>query len=435
MFTRKLQYILPFLILPVLAMFFSVAPASAAQETQYLLNPVRVYVFHSKTCPHCKEELKLLEEAQKQLPNLEVEEYEVSSGFRNQSLFSNVLDHYSMDGYVPVTVVGEQGLQGYDDEKGIGGDILQLISQCSVSEQVCDSWLDESTGLAKPSTMEKVPVSSVGLAELGIDPNGIQQIQVQASQSSQTIQSGPEFQSPAGKKQVRVFGREFNLDNQYSTFLIGIFLGLADGINPCMFSVLLFLLTYLLAIGSKKRALRAGIAFAITTFVVYFSFMLGIIKIVDILGVAYWLRLAVIIFALVAGLIMVKDFFFYGKWVSLDIPARFRPRIQALIKKGTLPSAIVLALFSSIVELPCTSGLPLAYAAILSAREQSPFGYLAVYNLFFILPLVIIIFSVLFFAAKTEKMEEKRIEWRKYMRLVSGILLLLLAAALWLNII
>ena len=393
--------------------------AGSADAQSFEVNPVRIYVFHSDSCPHCHDEKEFLEKVQKKLPHLEIVEFEVSKSFKNQNFFSNVLEHYELEGGVPVTVIGDFPIVGFDDEKGKGMEILQMVSACSV--QRCESWIDQTHG---ELATEKVAVNEKMLKSLGIDP---EQIAASNQQNNQTNQNTPTDNN------VRIFGKEFNLENQSSTFIIGVILGLADGINPCMFSVLVFLLSYLMAIGSRKKALKAGIIFTVTTFAVYFLFMLGIIRVVDILGVARWFRLIVIAFALFAGLVMVKDFFFYGKWLSLDIPKRFRPKIQALVKKGTLPSAFVLAILASIVELPCTSGLPLAYVTILTARELNPVWYLLVYNFFFVLPLFVIIASVVFAWTKTEKIEEKRVKFRKYMRLVAGILLLLLALALWMN--
>jgi len=382
---------------------------------------VRLYMFHLDTCSRCHDEHEFLEKVAKKLPHLEVVEFEVSQkNFQNRSFFSNVIQHYELEGGgVPVTVIGDQLIVGFDDEKGKGVEILQQVAQCSTS--VCESWIDDTQGSV---STEKVSVNEKTLKTLGIDPAQLSTIDDQPNQVTQ---------NPGQNNQVRVFGREFNLENQSSTMVIGIILGLADGINPCMFSVLIFLLTYLMAIGSRKKALKAGIIFTVTTFAVYFLFMLGIIKVVDILGVAYWFRWIVIFFALFAGIVMIKDYFFYGKWFSLEIPKRFRPKIQSLIKKGTLPSAFVLALLASIVELPCTSGLPLAYVTILADRQLNPVWYLLIYNFFFVLPLFVIILSVVFAWTKSEKVEEKRIKLRKYMRLVAGVLLVLMALALWQN--
>jgi cytochrome c biogenesis protein CcdA len=188
-----------------------------------------------------------------------------------------------------------------------------------------------------------------------------------------------------------------------------------------------------MSIGSTKKAIKAGTAFAITTFFVYFLFMLGIIHIIDVLEIAQQARYAIIIFALVAGLLMIKDFFFYGKWFSLEIPSSCKPKLESLIKKGTIPSVVLLALLASLVELPCTSGLPLAYVSILSAKDVSPAFYLFLYNLFFILPLVLIVAGVALAWSKIEDVERWRERTKKYMRLVAGVILVFLAIALWKN--
>lgn len=392
-------------------LLFFVFPAEATDTSE--VYPVRVHVFYSEGCPHCRDEFEFLEKIGKALPHVEILEYEVSKSFQNQNIFTNIVKRYEFVGGVPTTIIGEEALVGFDRDSGIGQKIISLIAKCSV--EACDGWIDEVTGSQAPSTMQKIKVKEKVVEFLGIG-----NVSSEENQNSQT-------------ETVRVFGREICLESASSTCVLGVILGLADGINPCMFSVLLFLLTYLLAIGSRKRALKAGLVFAVTTFVIYFIFMLGLIKIVDVLQLANWFRKIIIVISFVVGIIMIKDFFWYSKWISLDIPKKFRPKLRALIRKGTVPSTIVLAIFASIVELPCTSGLPLVYVSILAQREQSPILYLAFYNLFFILPLLVIMLFVAFAWAKTEKLEEKRVELRKYMRLVAGILLLILALALWQN--
>lgn len=395
----------------LVALTFSLMSAPFAKGADsFKVNPVRVYVFHSETCPHCKDELEFLEKVKKDFVHVEVLDFELS-GFKNQSLYAKVIEQYGLNerGFVPATVIGDYAVTGFDDEDGLGKQLLSKIADCSVNEP-CDSWLDETLGKEKPSEAAKVELKEKALKNLGV-----------------------EIRNDNREGTIKVFGKEFDLKSQSSTYVLGVILGLADGINPCMFSVLLFLLTYLLAVGSRKRAIKAGVAFALTTFVVYFLFMLGLINVVEILGIAHWFRIIIILFALVLGVIMIKDFFFYGKWVSLEIPERFKPTIKGLIKKGTLPSAIILALLSSIVELPCTSGIPLAYISVLAERNLNPLPYLAVYNAFFVIPLLIIILFVAFAWAKTEQFEQTRNKMRKYMRLVGGILLILLALALWQN--
>ncbi len=178
---------------------------------------------------------------------------------------------------------------------------------------------------------------------------------------------------------------------------------------------------------------KVGFTFIAGVFVVYVFLMLGLLNLISLLGWLSKIRLLVALVALFFGLVMVKDFFFYGRWFSLEIPKKTKPQLENLIKRGTIVSALVLALFSSLVELPCTSGLPLVYVTILAERGLVAWPYILWYNLFFILPLVFIVVSVGLAYQKIDQLEKWRKRFRKVMRLVSGLLLLFLSAGLFLG--
>lgn len=370
----------------------------AKADTQDKLFPARLFFFHSKSCPHCREEEKYLESLKNKYPSLEIYGFEVSSNFKNNNLFKKIGEHYGLQGSVPVTIIKNDPIVGFDSETGaIAKEIENQIEYCL--ENACNPYPVEMLNLEKISTAEEQPVPL------------------------------PEKK----EKDVEIFGKNFRLNENHSLFLLGAFLGLADGINPCMFSVLLFLLTYLMAIGSTKKALKAGIAFVITTFVVYFIFMFGIIRIIDIFQITVQARTIIAILALLAGFLMIKDFFFYGKWFSLEIPSGFKPKLELLIKKGTIPSVVLLAILAGLVELPCTSGLPLAYVSILANQNASTIFYLLIYNIFFVLPLILIVLGVSLAWSKVENIESWREKTKKYMRLIAGVILIFLAVALWQN--
>ncbi len=399
------SFIFGVLTLSFLAPNFVNAEENSEAEEGIKVFPVRIFLFHSVTCPHCHDELEFLEELQEEHSNIEIYEMEVSKDFKNKNLFSQAIDYYELNGGgVPVTVIGDEVIGGFGSAKTTGKKIEDRVLACS--DEACNSWLNGKLSLSE-----------------------ITEKTVTCFNEKHNLDGDPSDQGCEGEEEtMKIFGWEVNAEK--SILALGVVLGLADGINPCMFSVLIFLLTYLVAIGSRKKAIKTGIVFTVTTFVLYFLFMLGIIKVIDVLGVINWAKNIIIVFAFVAGAIMVKDFFFYGKWISLEIPKRYKPTIEKLIKKGTFLSAVLLALFSGLVELPCTSGLPVAYIAIIADKEISKFWPLVVYNLFFVVPLVVIISGVTFAWAKVDKFESLRIKFRKYMRLVAGVILVFLAVAL-----
>ncbi len=386
-----------FLILIFSSIFFT------AQVKALELNKVRLYIFHMSGCPHCAAEIKFLNEIRSDYPSLEIKDLLIDKR-ENYLIFEKVVDKFGLSGGVPATVIGGEVIVGYNNEVGIGRKIKKRIEECST--QTCSSFLDE---------------------ELGLEPivGGFSNEKFQSKQTEKDDHSS--------HKTIQVFGKEICLEENGSLCFLGGVLGLADGVNPCMFSVLMFLLVYLMGIGSSRKALKAGIAFVITTFLFYLFFMFGLIKIISVLQIAREVRIIISIFALFVGLVMIKDYFFYGRWFSFEISKKTKPLLEKLTKKGTVLSAIILALLSSLVELPCTSGIPLAYVSILSTKEVFAFGYLILYNIFFVLPLLIIVFGTIFVWKKVEKVEEWREKSKKYMRLVAGILLILLSIAIWNN--
>jgi len=79
----------------------------------------------------------------------------------------------------------------------------------------------------------------------------------------------------------------------------------------------------------------------------------------------------------------------------MEVPMSWRPLMQKIIKKVTSPAgAFVVGIVVSLFLLPCSSGPYLTILGYLSSESQSlnlrGYIYLTVYNLIFILPMVII---------------------------------------------
>jgi cytochrome c biogenesis protein CcdA len=206
-----------------------------------------------------------------------------------------------------------------------------------------------------------------------------------------------------------------------------------DSINPCAFAVLIFLLGYLLAIGSSRLILKVGLVYISTVFVVYFLAGFGILKALTVFNIADVIFKIAGILLILIGLINVKDFFWYGKGFTLAIPESRKPLIQKYVKKASIPAAMVLGFLVSAFELPCTGGVYLAILGLLASHETqlSAVPYLLLYNLIFILPLFIIL-GFVYFGFSAKQMEEWRTKQRKWLRLVLGLGALVLGALiLW----
>ncbi|MEM4181854.1 MAG: cytochrome c biogenesis protein CcdA [Candidatus Pacearchaeota archaeon] len=206
---------------------------------------------------------------------------------------------------------------------------------------------------------------------------------------------------------------------------------LIDSINPCAFGVLIFLLATMLSMASEKRALKYGLIYSFIIFLVYFLAGIGIIKAIEIfhnLINIFVLIAAFLVF--IGGLIEIKDFFFYGKGISLKIPTSTKPYLEKITKKGTLGAVILLGVFVALVELPCTGGIYLAILSLMHVNKTFGIPYLLLYNLIFILPLIAIVLFT-YFGTKTEKISSWVEKNKKFMRLIAGIVMLLLALYLF----
>jgi len=79
--------------------------------------------------------------------------------------------------------------------------------------------------------------------------------------------------------------------------------------------------------------------------------------------------------------------------------------------------------------LPCTIGIPLAYIGAID-KKMNIFIALLIYNIFFITPVLIIVFSMYFSFSKYKNGEGEvtanNINNKKIMRLIAGIILCLM---------
>ncbi|MBU1165173.1 hypothetical protein KKA15_06480 [Patescibacteria group bacterium] len=211
---------------------------------------------------------------------------------------------------------------------------------------------------------------------------------------------------------------------------------LLDSINPCAISVMVFLLTYLLAIGSKKLIVKVGIVYVVTVYISYFLAGLGLFSVIAAVNISRYIIFGAGVLLILAALVNIKDFFWYGKGFSLEIPASKRPIIEKYIHKASIPAAIVLGFLVSAFELPCTGAFYLAVLSLLAKNETMVLGfvYLLIYNLIFVLPLIIIL-VVVYKGYSSEKLNKWRVENRKWLKLFMGIGMLVLGILMVMGII
>jgi cytochrome c biogenesis protein CcdA len=182
--------------------------------------------------------------------------------------------------------------------------------------------------------------------------------------------------------------------------------GLLDGINPCAFTTLVFLISALAVAGrSRIQVLQIGLFFSAAVFVTYLMIGLGFFQAIR-LASAFPIVAAVIRWILVAVLLAfaalsVYDYFQirFGRTdkVMLQLPQPIKRRLHRDIKSRTrsaalIASSLVLGFLVSIFELACTGQVYFPTLVYLHQvrREVGSFSYLLLYNFAFILPLLIV---------------------------------------------
>ena len=181
------------------------------------------------------------------------------------------------------------------------------------------------------------------------------------------------------------------------------FAGLADGINPCAFSTLLFLLSFLGLAGKNKRELMLiGTVYTLTVFASYFALGLGLFASLRALsGFAAFARIMRVVLALILGILAIGnirdgilDLRGRRKDMTLVLPSALRQRIHSMIRRQRTMGFLVggtaiTALAVSIFELACTGQVYLPVIAWMVKKGESSrgLGLLALYNIGFILPL------------------------------------------------
>ncbi len=179
--------------------------------------------------------------------------------------------------------------------------------------------------------------------------------------------------------------------------------GLLDGINPCAFTTLIFLLASLALAGRGRReVLLLGAAFTLAVFATYFAVGLGLLAALRaavafpvVSRVLRWLLVAVLaVFAVLSARDAALAARGRASEMTLQLPGALKRRIHASIRTGVrsaalAASALGLGFLVSVFEFACTGQvyLPtLAYLARLGDARAVPL--LVAYNLGFIAPLV-----------------------------------------------
>lgn len=365
----------------MLAVLLLSYPATAQNASEN--ESVTLVMFWREGCPHCEAEKEFLAELHEKYPRLNVELYEATSNLR---LFQEYAGRYNASTqWVPITFIGDEVISGFNNKWMIGADIERQVKY--------------ELNLLNTTECVESEKGFISVPFLGkVDPSGV------------------------------------------SLPALTVVIGLLDGFNPCAMWVLMFLLTMLVHAKSRKRMMVIGGVFVTVSAVIYFLFMAAWLNVFLLVGFEGVTRIIIGLVAVAAGIINLKDFFWFKQGVSLSIPESAKPKLFKKMRSvvneqavsAMVAGTIVLAVFVNFIELACTAGLPAIYTRILTMRNLHPlqyYGYLALYNVLYVVPLMIIV-AVFVYTMGSRKLSEKE---GRILKLFAGLLMLTLGLLLLFN--
>lgn len=341
-----------------------------------------IVYFYSETCIHCKNIKPLLKDIEKKYGDTVIfRRYEVRISQAARTMFAKFLAAYGVPdgrGGTPTIMIGDTALIGEDEVKER---LESIVQYCRENACPLKAGLDDQVGGFKKRDIPR--------AEDSADGRGTVTLPI-------------------------VFGA-----------------AVIDSINPCAIGVLLLLIGFLLTVhGSRKRLAWLGSLYILAVFVTYLLAGVGILHLIGIFNLAALVKGIAAAVLLAAAALSLKEFFAPGS-TFLRIPDRAKGMLTRWLTKGSVAGVLIAGFLVSAVELPCTGEVYLGILSLLSdgMDRARGFWYLAMYNLIFVAPLIIIL-ALALFGIRAEAMQVAFKRHGRLMRILAGVLML--ALGLWL---
>lgn len=217
-----------------------------------------------------------------------------------------------------------------------------------------------------------------------------------------------ELETPAPDALEQTAGKE-KIVSRFKSFSSGtiIFAGLVDGVNPCAFSTLIFFISFLVVTGQKgRKILYVGASFTLGIFLSYLLLGWGLFQLVTVLQsltrLARWVYPVTAVLVTILALISLQDYWKVTRGnaskMKLTLPKAvvrlINKTVQKLMKmRYLIPVAFVAGILISLLEFLCTGQIYLptiVYITGVPYLRAKALYFLVLYNLSFVLPMVII---------------------------------------------
>lgn len=390
-----------------------------------------VYFFYSETCPHCQQQHPLMEAIANYNPDIQVYFHEVTE---EPELWEAALEERGITtGAVPRTFVGDMSFIGYSESDGPLEYTPVYAGYIGYRNQIINA-IAEAVGhevnLSPNLEAEPLParfpwlVAGIPLAYLASFP--LLRQKLQDPQPRRYWLGGLAAICILSLFLLITLTPDVAIRNVAQSLPFPLFvatIALADGFNPCAFTVLVILLSLLTYTERRRDMVLVGGTFIATSAVMYFLFIMAMIGLGSVLleqyGAIFLLLLGIGI--AIAGLINIKDYFWFKQGVSLSLSASQQrsisqkagkivrdlrqPSVNRVRFLAALGGTVVLAVFVNIVELGCTAILPAVYmTTLVNYCDQGAIAgplpcyvtWTALYAAIYIIPLVMILANFIY---------------------------------------
>lgn len=468
----KILYILLLLVPLFLNLFKNNTYSSSVEDVKTLT------YFTGIGCPHCSKISPFLHDKIDSSEGLVLIEYEIYSENENASLIYKYNDTYDIGLGIPVIT---NGVSTFSGDSPIRNNFSQLLDSTEINSTLLEGTvvdinklnLNDVNGTPKIYANNRVVIKkhSCNLTQQQNDtiisflttdleewinleqtvtqvqpqiveyPGGQLKYQNAVKVGDYLLQwNGGSIENITSEQNISCPEDEITIEKSDISFTSILGLALADSINPCAISILLLMLLAITTYNPKdrKQILFSGLAFIAAVIVMYMIYGFLIIKAfqfiqsITVLKTALYNSLAIIAFVL--GILEIKDFIKYKPGsVGTEMPLFLRPKMQKIVSKITSPAgAFGLGLFVTLFLLPCTIGPYVILAGMLSTTDfltSSP--YLLLYNTIFVLPMLAVTLIIFFGTKKIKDISDWKNKNVRYMHLISGILMCILAIVMF----
>ncbi len=387
----------------LLLLVFGAMPALAQPVGSGAPFPVPVYFFWGDGCPHCANQKVFHEQLLVDHPNVVIHAFEVYDVPENRPLMNAMAAAFgrTVSG-VPMTFIGDEVWVGYSDAYG-----RQMRDAVARYEKYA---APDPVDLVAPELREQfVPAPAPPAPP---PPSGT---------SGATVIDVPLLGA------IDVGTRALWLSTALIAFV--------DGFNPCSLWVLALLLAVVINTKSRRRVLLVGLTFLVVTSAVYGLFIAGLFSIFSYVSFLGWIRVLVAGIALAFALVNLKDYVAYKQGFSLTIDDAQKPGIYKRIRgvmsaRASLPATLAatagMALGVTLVELPCTAGLPVLWTTIVADAGVGVGAFALLLVLYLVIYLLdeLLIFGVVVVTMRAARIEERE---GRVLKLVGGAVMLALA--------